>query len=336
MSGLRLIFLVLVFAGLFSTAANSHALDPGYLELSPLDGEPYRVFWRKPDVQGRPMDIEAQLPEACDLRYAPSIQFDGLAWVAEWITHCPDGLAGGEIRIDGLQWTETDTLVRYPSQDGSIHSIRLTPVQPGFVVTGNPGAYDVFKSYFPLGTEHILGGIDHLLFVFALILLIRQNWRLVGAITAFTIAHSITMAAATLGWVSVPSPPVEAVIALSIMFVASELLRSGSGDRLSERYPWMVSFAFGLLHGFGFAGALREIGIPETDIPLALFSFNLGVEIGQIAFVLLIVALRQIWKLYAPLGPKALLRDDHAVTWSAYAIGCLSAYWFVERTSAFF
>ena len=171
----------------------------------------------------------------------------------------------------------------------------------------------------------------------ALLLLIRDGWRLLGAITAFTIAHSITMAAATLGWVSLPGPPVEAVIALSIMFLASELLHRKDGvERLSERYPWSVSFSFGLLHGFGFAGALTEIGVPETDIPLALLSFNVGVEIGQLLFVGCVIAAGYVARRLAPQIVSGI-RAPHSVPLmlAAYAIGSVAAFWFIERVGAF-
>jgi hydrogenase/urease accessory protein HupE len=197
-------------------------------------------------------------------------------------------------------------------------------------VTGSPSALDVARTYFVLGVDHILAGLDHLLFVFALMLLIRDPWMLVKTITAFTVAHSITLAGAALGLLSLPQKPVEAVIALSIAFVARELLSMKPGERrLSEAYPWVVAFAFGLLHGFGFAGALKEIGLPQTDVPLALLMFNLGVEAGQLFFVaLLVVAYRALQAI-----AKVPLEGARAV--AAYGIGVVATFWLVSRVADF-
>jgi len=241
------------------------------------------------------------------------------------------------LQIEGLEKTRTDVLVRYQLNTGDTRSQRLTPDVTSFVLSGDPTQLEVAATYLPFGIEHILGGIDHLLFVFALMLLIANGWRLIGAITAFTVAHSLTLAAATLDLISLPSPPVEAVIALSIMFLASELLQRRRGQtRLSERYPWAVSFSFGLLHGFGFAGALQEIGLPQGEIPLALLSFNLGVEAGQLGFVVVVLALYWTLKRLAPALIAAINTPGaHAATISAYAIGGVSAYWFLDRLTGF-
>lgn len=318
------------------SGAFAHALQPGFLDVSHLAGDSYRVTWRVPDVSGNPMAITARLPENCLTAVSPDTSFDGQGWVANWVTKCPGGFSGGEIFIDGLERQRTDVIVRYPGLTGDILSERLTPDRVSFVAPENPSAYDVLRTYLPLGFKHILEGLDHLLFVFALLLLIPDKWRLVGAITAFTVAHSITMAAATFGLVSLAGPPVEAVIALSIVFLACELIkRDGDGLRLSEDYPWVVSFSFGLLHGFGFAGALREIGIPETDVPLALLSFNVGVELGQLAFVAAIMALYVTLSRVA-VGLKGAFAADGKGLWTtAYAIGGIASFWFVERIMAF-
>lgn len=316
--------------------AQAHALQPGYLEITRLAGDNYRIFWRRPDVQGAPMAIDARLPEGCEPSTGPAARFDSTAWVSVWVAACPGGLAGGTLTIDGLERQQTDVLVRYPASDGQTRSERLTANRAAFVVPANPAAYDVMRTYLPLGVEHILAGLDHLLFVFALLLLITDRWRLVGAITAFTVAHSITMAVASLGWVTLPGPPVEAVIALSIMFVASELAqRDGRSARLSVRYPWSVSFAFGLLHGFGFAGALREIGLPHSDVPLALLSFNLGVEIGQLLFVAAVLAAGAALHRALPTAQALFAPGRRLATTGAYAIGGISAVWFIDRMSAF-
>lgn len=224
--------LLILFSG--SHGANAHALQPGYLELQTMGADTWRAFWRKPDVRGAPMPISVALPETCETRSPPQTAFDGAAWTSQWVARCPGGLRGGEIAIPGLETTRTDVLIRYELEAGDGKVQRLTPDEPSFVVAVEPGLIGVFRSYFELGVEHILGGLDHLLFVFALLLLIPDRWKLVGAVTAFTLAHSVTLAAQVLGIVRLPAPPVEAVIALSIMFLASELVqRSGDRQRLS-------------------------------------------------------------------------------------------------------
>ena len=337
MKGLLILALTFLVSLSAVQTVYAHALQPGYLELQTIGGETWRVFWRKPAVRGAPMPISVELPENCENRTPPDSKFDGVAWIASWVTACPGGLSGQTITIPGLDATQTDVLIRYALNEGEAHTKRLTPSELSFTIPEDPSALDVLGDYFMLGIEHMLEGLDHLLFVFALLLLIPNYWRLLGAITAFTVAHSITMSIVTLGFFSLPSPPVEAVIALSIMFLASELLqRDGEGERLSERNPWIVSFSFGLLHGFGFAGALLEIGLPQGDIPLALFAFNLGVEAGQILFVgaVLIGA-----ALLARVVPAVIntLRKPRSVgaMCLAYAIGGVSAYWFVERVTEF-
>ena len=330
-----IVTLLATFASVQSLQA--HALQPGYLELQLIGGETWRAFWRKPDVQGRPMPISVELPENCEVRTPPEPMFDGTAWVAQWVTTCPGGLARGTISVPGLGSTRTDVLIRYELTKGAGKARRLTPGEPSFAVPADPGFFDVLNNYFTLGVDHMLEGFDHLLFVFALLLLIRDRWKLVGAVTAFTVAHSLTMAAVTLGLFTLPAPPVEAIIALSIMFLASELLqRDGSGTRLTERYPWIVSFSFGLLHGFGFAGALLEIGLPKSDIPLALLSFNLGVEAGQLIFIAVVLVAGALLAKLVPVAIRALRtpRSIGSVA-VAYMIGGVSGYWFVERVAGF-
>ena len=243
---------------------------------------------------------------------------------------CGDGLKGQAITIDGLRATVTDVLARIEYRDGTTEIARLTPESPTFNVAGTQTRFELAATYFRLGVDHILSGLDHLLFVFALILLIGDRWLLVKTVTAFTIAHSITLAGAALGYFSLPQKPVEATIALSIAFLASELIKVRPGDRrLSERYPWMVAFIFGLLHGFGFAGALKEIGLPQIDVPLALFTFNVGVEAGQLMFVaVVLVGFKALSVLFpAPVSPVRYTL--------VYLIGIVSVMWLIERLSSF-
>ena len=332
---LAAVLLVLLLGGQAGPAAG-HALEPGFLELRALGGDVWRAFWKVPQVGSAPMPIIAVLPEACDARRPPEPRYDGTAYVAEWATTCPGGLEGGEIRVEGLERTETDVLVRYELAPEIAESRRLTAATTGFVIPEPQGVWGVFTTYAALGVDHILKGIDHLMFVFALLLLIRDGRRLIGAVTAFTVAHSLSLAAAALGWLVVPAPPVEAVVALSIMFLAAELLRpAGQGLRLTERYPWAVAFGFGLLHGLGFARALLEVGLPAGEVPLALLAFNLGVEAGQLGFIAMVLLVGLLLgRLYPSTMAAARRPGGLGLGVSGYAMGGIAAFWFVGRIAA--
>lgn len=317
--------------------SEAHALEPGFLEIAHFAGDDWRVTWRKPQLQGRPMPIEAVLPEDCTPRRGPVPVFDGRAFVASWLASCAGGIGGGTISVEGLQDTQTDVLVRYTLSSGSApQTRRLTPDAAAFVVPPPRTWRAAFADYFRLGVDHILGGLDHLLFVFALLLLVRRVRPLLLAITSFTIAHSVSLASATLGWIFVPGPPVEAIVALSIVILATDLAQPANrGLRLTERYPWTVSFGFGLLHGLGFARALVELGLPKGEVPLALLAFNLGVEAGQVAFICATLAaglfLRHLFRAGAPL----LATGSTGLRATAYAIGILATVWMLDRIAAF-
>ena len=209
-----------------------------------------------------------------------------------WVDAGPSGLAGERIEFAGLQLTITDVLVRIQTRDGIVSTTLVRPNRPWIEIATAPGLLAVAGAYVLHGIEHILFGFDHLLFVLALILIVRGRRMLLWTITAFTIAHSITLSLATLGLVHVPGPPVEAMIALSILLLACEIVRSQRGQvSMTAQWPWVVAFSFGLLHGFGFASALTQIGLPQSDIPLALFTFNVGVELGQLIFIAVILGL---------------------------------------------
>jgi len=277
------------------------------------------------------LSLKPVLPASCSERTPPSSMASGGAMITRWSVICPGGLDNGRIRIDGLENTMTDVLVRVVRQDGMTQMVRLTPGETAFEVAAETTNLDVIKVYTSLGIEHILLGVDHLLFVFALLLIVIGWRRLVGTITAFTLAHSITLFAATLGWVHVPQAPVEAVIALSILFLATEIIHNRQGrPGMAKRFPWLVAFIFGLLHGFGFAGALAEIGLPQQSIPLALLFFNVGVELGQLLFVAAVVSAG--WVLRKLISEKILQGSEVA---ASYLIGSLSAYWVIERTYSF-
>lgn len=204
----------------------------------------------------------------------------------------------------------------------------------GFVFSASPGRFEVARTYTVLGIEHILMGVDHLLFVLALLLLVDSRRRLLVTITAFTVAHSITLALASLGVLSVPGPPVEASIALSIVFVASEIIHARQGrPGLTQRYPWVVAFTFGLLHGLGFAGALAEVGLPPLSVPTALLFFNVGVEIGQLLFIAAVLAF--IWLSRQAVRRLGLPSVNGLWRVVPYAIGGVASYWLFERIAAF-
>ncbi len=319
--------LVQVIAALPATA---HELRPAYLDMRETAADEFAVVWKVPALGEMRLGLYVRLPETCKPKAEPIGSIEAGAFFERWSVMCAGGIKGREIVVDGLRSTLTDVLARIEYLGGSTQVVRLTPETPQFVPSGVQNGFEVARTYFLLGVDHILGGIDHLLFVLALILLIRDRWMLVKTITAFTVAHSITLAGASLGYLSLPQAPVEATIALSIAFVASELVKAQPGERrLSESYPWIVAFAFGLLHGFGFAGALKEIGLPQTDIPLALLMFNLGVEAGQLMFVAAVLIGYKAIKalLDVPVAPARMA--------AAYVIGTISTFWLVSRVSSF-
>jgi hydrogenase/urease accessory protein HupE len=319
---------------LVSSAAHAHEVRPGYLELRELEGDRWSVLWKVPARGDRRLGLNLEFADSCE-RIEGAAWMVGGAYLERFEVRCAGGLVGSDVLIAGLSGTRTDVVARVERLDGTTQTARLTPDAASFRVTGTEGWTEVAATYAVLGVEHILFGPDHLLFVLALLFLVGSGRRLVGTITAFTVAHSATLAAATLGWVHVPPPPVEAVIALSILFTAVEVARPRERAGLAQQRPWLVALSFGLLHGFGFAGALSEVGLPEHAIPAALLFFNIGVEIGQLAFVGAVVAALALcargfvgviapWELAARIGRPV-----------AYAIGVPAAYWLLERTAAF-
>jgi hydrogenase/urease accessory protein HupE len=298
----------------------AHEVRPAYLELRELGSDRFALLWKVPAQGDLRFGIGLALPARC-AREAESIEtWTGDAHVERATLTCPGGLAGETIAIPGLSATVIDVLVRIAHADGSAQVVRLTPSSPTFTVVATPSRLAVATTYVGLGIAHILFGVDHLLFVLALLILVGSTRRLVGTVTAFTVAHSLTLALATLGVVHVPAQPVEAVIALSIVFVAAEIVHGIAGrPGLTARKPWLVAFTFGLLHGLGFAGALAEVGLPPQAIPLALLCFNVGVELGQLAFIASVVAAMPVLR-YLLQRPPA---------WASYlppyAIGAVAA-----------
>jgi hydrogenase/urease accessory protein HupE len=312
-------------------AAEADEFKPAYLELRQVGAETYDVTWKVPARGGNErLRLYVRFPEGAVNVVEPRGAFSGSSHVERWRVRQPGGLRDKEISIDGLKESSAEVLVRVESADGSVQVTRLLPSRPSFPVALAAGPLAVAQTYILLGIEHILLGVDHLLFVFALLVLVRGTRRIVLTITAFTLAHSITLAAATLGWLALPSPPVEAVIALSIAFLAREIVISRSGQQsLTERKPWLVAFVFGLLHGLGFAGALAELGLPQKSIPLALLCFNAGVEIGQLLFVAMVLGAAFLLRQW-------LARWQTRLQWmAAYSIGGAASFWLIQRVLAF-
>lgn len=309
----------------------AHEARPAHLEVDVTEADLLNIHWTRPLRDGRVLPVEPGFPERCELRGRANILQLPTVVHESWQLDCgKDALTGEQIKVKGLHLVISDVLLRYRDAEGREHFRILDKQDPVFVIPGDDYVdINVAPYYFRLGIEHILTGPDHLLFVLALLLLVSGLWRLLKTITAFTLAHSITLGAAILGYVNVPSPPVEAIIALSIVFLARELLSKVEGN-MTLRSPWLIAAIFGLVHGLGFAGGLSEIGLPEGEIPLALLMFNLGVEAGQVGFILLALLLFEILRKLeygvAPLMEKS----------SGYAIGAMGAFWLVDRVQGFY
>ena len=331
MRRLRILGLAVAALTIGSRSAEAHESRPAYLEVRQTAPNRYSILWRTPVFSGQRLPVALRLPAGVRAVTEPVVQELGDSRVERWSVEADSGAFGGQrIEFPGLQATITDVLVRIQMLDGSHSTTLVHPSEPWVVMTASRGRWEMALSYLAYGVQHILFGFDHLLFVLGLLLLVRGVGPLLKTITAFTVAHSITLALATLGVVHVPPPPVEAIIALSIVFLASELVKQQRGVvGLAQQYPWVIAFAFGLLHGFGFAGTLTRVGIPTGDVPLALLMFNLGVELGQLGFVavflLTVHSIRSLeirWPRWVRPVP-------------AYAIGSLAAFWVIERITGF-
>jgi hypothetical protein len=316
---------------LLAVSARAHDVRPAYLEIVDRPDGDLSIVWKRTAATSAASYSPRFSTGWTDATPATS-RTAGEALVKSWVIHRPHApLAGVRIDIEGLDTTITDVLLRVTFTDGSELTRVLKPADSSITLPGaaKPGA--PVAEYLSLGFTHIWSGIDHLLYVLGLVLLVRKPRLLLKTITGFTLAHSASLAAASLGFIHVPTAPVEAVIALSILYVAIELLRVRQGQSsLAARAPWLVSMSIGLLHGLGFAGALSEVGLPANAIPQALLLFNVGIELGQIAFVALVLVLGHALVRYAP-------RQTHALRWvPVYALGSIASFWVLERIHAFF
>ncbi len=308
----------------------AHELQPGFLELKEAAPGRYEVLWKLPSLGSSDvrMPIVPVFPENCRQLGEARSDRAGTAWVFTATLECKGGLAGQRVGIEGLEAFVTDVLVRVQHLDAAVETHVLKPVQPWVELRSASDTRRGVGVYLYLGIEHILLGVDHLLFVLGLLLIVRDRWMLVKTVTAFTIAHSITLAVATFGIASIAPAPLNAAIALSILFLGPEVVRRWRGQTsFTIRHPWVVAFAFGLLHGFGFASGLAQLGLPKGEIPLALLLFNVGVEIGQLAFVLAILLLERAFRLLQMHWPVVIERLP------GYLVGTLGAFWTIQRVA---
>jgi len=305
----------------------AHEVRPAYLQMRQITSEKYEMLWKVPAIGDRRLALYVQLPENCKPVGAPNGMFASSAYIERSNITCNGGLAGKKIYIDGLSSTVIDVLARVERPDGTKQIARVLASDPSFVVEAASTRMQAAATYLRLGVDHILLGIDHLLFVLGLLLIVKDRWMLLKTISSFTLAHSITLAIATLGYASAPIPPLNAAIALSILFLGPEIVRKERGETsLTIRHPWIVAFAFGLLHGFGFASGLTALGLPRTEIPVALLLFNVGVELGQLLFVLIILQLGRSFRSLEIRWPRWV----EAVP--SYTVGTLGAFWTIQRT----
>jgi hypothetical protein len=306
--------------------AGAHELSPGYLDLRETAPGRYEMLWKQPARGEVRLGLEPVFPPGCRLGADSRSEAAPGAYILRGVLECDEDLGGRTIEIAGLPALATDVLVRFHRADGGSETHLLKPVSPAVTLGRTSSGALRTAAYLRLGVEHILLGVDHLLFVLGLLLIVRDRWMLLQTITSFTVAHSVTLAVATLGYASAPGPPLNAAIALSILFLGPEIVRSWRGETsMTIRRPWLVAFAFGLLHGFGFASGLTSMGLPAGEIPLALLLFNAGVEVGQVAFVLLVVLLERSFRELEIRWPRLLQALP------GYAVGSLGAFWSIQR-----
>jgi len=326
------LLVLLMVAGAFAPLANAHTLGVDKADLAEMKDGSYHLVSRVPP-RYQPLIAAPQLPSRCEMQGNP--RGSRGAYEVRFVFTCESALtAEDEIvlpwRREGammtVTWLGEEPVTGFSGKDAGVITLNLAEY-----LAGSGSVWAGAKRYTLLGIDHILVGIDHLLFVLALLFVVGGGWRLVKTITAFTIAHSITLGLATLGYINMPSAPVEAAIALSIVFLCVEIIHAQQGRAgITFSYPWIVAFAFGLLHGLGFAGALSEIGLPPAEIPLALLFFNIGVELGQLLFVFAVLGVLAIFRYGAGITRDSphFLKVERV---SVYVIGVLASYWLIER-----
>ncbi|WP_186755643.1 HupE/UreJ family protein [Echinicola salinicaeni] len=324
---IKITILILFFISMHSVRA--HEIRPAYLLIKEQSPKSYTVLWKVPRTVERVLDIQPQFEEGFKLsETVPPRILEAYVLYTYKLT-AEQSLSNTQISIHQLNTTGIDVLTDIRLLNGQRYSFLLQPTHNIATVPQSSSKWMVAKTYTSLGIEHILFGFDHLLFVLALIMITIGFKKLLKTITSFTLAHSITLSFSALGIANLPSPPVEAVIALSIVFLALEILKVQQGiPSLTSQKPWLVAFSFGLLHGFGFAGALKDIGLPQNEIPLALATFNIGVEVGQILFVIIMLIVLKLVKSIVP-------NRKQVSKLAPYSIGAVAAFWLIERVLAF-
>lgn len=309
--------------------AVAHPLAPALLDVEEVASDRVEVRWKTSALKIPGTNVEPALPEHCKVIEKPRATEQGDSVLIRWTMDCsPRGLVGYQIGFSGLDDSKTDALVRVKLADGRLARGVVRAAEPSLLIPERESSFGVFRGYAELGVEHILTGLDHLLFVFGLLLLVDGVKPLLKTVTAFTVGHSVTLSLAALGFVDLPTRPIEVLIALSVFLLAVELSRGADAPpTLLRRFPWLMAGIFGLLHGLGFASALAEVGLPQTDIPLALFSFNVGIEIGQLVFVFVILILKRV------LRPLIVQLPRWVEMVPLYAMGSLAAFWCFQRVA---
>jgi hydrogenase/urease accessory protein HupE len=309
--------------------ARAHPLAPSLLDVRLEPDGRAEVLFKTPALRPAGTELHPVLPEHCALGDPQGVEEGSAVLVRTRVDCGARGLVGSRIGVAGLADSRTNALVRIELPGGFVQRGVVHGGSPMLEVVGAPGAWETARDYVALGFEHILGGFDHLLFVAGLLLLVASARMLVETVTAFTLGHSVTLSLAALGLVRVPTGPIEVAIAASIVWLGVEIVQQSRRPAAGPwRRPRTLAAGFGLLHGFGFAGALAEVGLPQADIPLALASFNAGIELGQLCFVAVLVAgwlgLRRLALEPPAWAPRAL----------AYAIGSLASFWMFERVAS--
>ena len=323
----RLLLATVILLGVL-IPASAHEVRPAYLAIEEIGVDLHRITWKQPIMGDRRLPLDPVLPEHCEVLKEALPEHTGAALITRWEVSCD--LTHGQLFIDGLSRTLTDVMVQITTLDGQQINQMLRPDSPRLDLS-DPAP--PIATYLLLGVDHLLFGIDHILFVMGLVLFVRNRWMLLKTITAFTVAHSITLALSVLEVVRLPQGPVEAVIALSILFLARELmLPEGKRSAIMQIRPWLMAFTFGLLHGFGFAGALADIGLPREDLALSLLLFNVGIEIGQLMVIAAMLSLGWLFRTLSPAlanSPAVMPRWHQAFS---MVMGIAAAYWTIDRT----